>query len=1094
MAGDFSDARGAAERATIVRKTVRVVVLYVGLTAIWLWLSDRLLFRWVENPSSLALWSTVKGLFFLAVTAGLLGGMLYRLLRRLNAVSSSLMESEGRFRDLYENAPDMYLNVEVATGNVVRCNEALVQASGYSREEIVGHPVFIFFPADCLAAAKQAFDQIVATGEIRDVELQLCRRDGTRRDISVSTSVLRDAAGRARYTRSVWRDITKRKNAERRMEAALNYSQMLLRNSPVAIVTCRASGEVISANPAAGEIIGAQPEQLVGDNFRMLESWKRSGLLAAADAALETGKMQRVETYHTSTFGTSRWLACQFAPFTHEGVPHLLCLFADVSERKRAQSVLEAANERLTAMFEDGRDAVFLADIKTGIIVDANREGERLLNRPKRDIIGRHQTELHPVELADFYRRNFAEHLRESHNAFSDAEVITSDGRRVPVEIRASCIRLPNGHTLLQGIFRDVSERRRTEEQVRKLSRAVEQSPVSIVITNLQGDIEYVNPKFSEVTGYVAGEVLGRNPRLLKSGGISAAIYRELWATITDGREWHGELHNRKKNGELFWEAASISPVRDAAGHITHFLALKEDITAHKLALERITEQAALLEQAQDAILVLNLNRQVTFCNHSAACLYHQEGAEMLGQLGDELLFPDDPDQCAEVCKTTLEYGAWSGEIRQTYGRDKGRCIQSRWSLVRPAEGRAAFLITNTDVTEKRRLEQQFLRAQRMESLGTLASGVAHDISNILSPILMSTEYLRAVLERPQDRDILNLLHEGACRGADITRQLLIFGRGLEGQRGELQVRSLLKEMVKVVSETFPKNIRLEQNFPADLWTVRADPTQIHQVLLNLCVNARDAMPYGGTLNLAAENLLLDAPAAMQFAEARAGQFVLLTVTDTGTGIPVEIHDKIFDPFFTTKEPGKGTGLGLSTALGIVKSHEGFMRVHSQPGAGTRFEVYLPALTDPALAPMVETVRALPRAEGQCVLLVDDEAAVRATARQILTAGGYRVVTAKNGAEAIIKFAKRRSEIRAVITDLAMPTMDGPALICALRQIAPELPIMAISGLAGSGDGTIDCGPQADAFLAKPFTAVQFVTALHHILAPHETNGSAVPS
>jgi signal transduction histidine kinase len=306
------------------------------------------------------------------------------------------------------------------------------------------------------------------------------------------------------------------------------------------------------------------------------------------------------------------------------------------------------------------------------------------------------------------------------------------------------------------------------------------------------------------------------------------------------------------------------------------------------------------------------------------------------------------------------------------------------------------------DITERRRLEQQFLRAQRVESIGTLAGGVAHDLNNILAPILMSIELLKATSDHPESRKILETIEVSAKRGADIVRQVLSFARGLDGQRIEVQLKHVFKDLENIIKDTFPKDIQLQFSVPNDLWTIFGDPTQVHQVLLNLCVNARDAMPNGGRLTIGVENAVLDEHYAAMNLQAKPGRYVKISVTDQGVGIPKDIINKIFEPFFTTKEPNKGTGLGLSTVLAIVKSHEGIVNVYSEVEKGTTLRVYLPALGATADTPKEPREQpSLPRGNGEMVLVIDDEASVRTVTGQTLQAFGYRVLTARDGAEAL---------------------------------------------------------------------------------------------
>lgn len=649
---------------------------------------------------------------------------------------------------------------------------------------------------------------------------------------------------------------------------------------------------------------------------------------------------------------------------------------------------------------------------------------------------------------------------------------------------------------LVPAVEREISEARirlehkQAERQLRQLSRAVRQSPIVIMITDTNGSIEYVNPKFTEVTGYTFQEVLGKNPRLLKSGNMPCEVYRDLWNTILAGKEWRGELHNRKKNGELYWEAASISPVRDASGVVTHFLAVKEDITERKHDQERIREQAALLDQTQDAILVLGLDQRLRYLNRSAERCYGVPADQLLNQCAASLLFQENPSHCAEVCQKTLESGNWSEEISHTTTLGARRIVFSRWTLIHDEKGNpTSFLIVNTDVTEHKRLEEQFLRAQRMESIGTLASGVAHDLNNILSPILMSADLLRPLATTAEDKGLIAMIEQSTRRASDVVKQLLTFGRGVEGRRIKLQPLTLLKEMCKVIRETFPKNLNLRQQFPPNLWAIQADPTQIHQVLLNLCVNARDAMPRGGQLTIAAENLMVDAAFSAMNSEIVPGPYVVIEVNDTGVGIPQEIMHKIFDPFFTTKELGKGTGLGLSTALGIVNSHGGFVQVNSRVGEGTQFKVYLPASIEKSELDSETSINPLPQGRQELILVVDDEEAIRRVSQHALESNGYRVITAGDGAEALLALSRSREQIRAVVTDMLMPVMDGATLIRSLRRHSLDLRVIAMSGLVEQEEAAIQAGLGDGAFLIKPFNAEKLVRTVYRVFHPATSEG-----
>lgn len=485
------------------------------------------------------------------------------------------------------------------------------------------------------------------------------------------------------------------------------------------------------------------------------------------------------------------------------------------------------------------------------------------------------------------------------------------------------------------GTFQDITDQRRAEEQLRTLARAVDQSPVSIMITNRAGSIEFVNPKFTRVSGYSAEEVMGKNPRFLKSGDMPLEAYRHLWATILSGREWRGEFHNLRKDGSRFWETASISPVRGPTGRITHLIAVKED------------------------------------------------------------------------------------------------------------------------VTEKRLTEAKLLRAQRVESIGSLASGIVHDLNNILAPILMCAPLMEEDDSRESRRELARTIEECARRAVAIVQQLLGFARGKEGRRQPLQVRHLIREIVHLARETFPRSIRIEEACATDLWMVQADVTQIQQVLLNLCVNARDAMPGGGRLSVRAENIAPDDRFATDCPQAPAVPHVRIQVQDTGVGIPESAREHIFESFFTTKGEGHGTGLGLTTARGIVRDHGGFLRFTSREGAGTTFEFYLPAHIAPETEPVPPTTTpSIRRGRGELVLLVDDEPGVLHANRRALERHGYRVSIARDGVEALTQLTSQGQQVRAVVTDVMMAQMNGVTLCRSLHRLRPDLPLIVSSGGLFGQQGT----------------------------------------
>ena len=634
--------------------------------------------------------------------------------------------------------------------------------------------------------------------------------------------------------------------------------------------------------------------------------------------------------------------------------------------------------------------------------------------------------------------------------------------------------------------FGIITQRVRLEQQRTESALENERNLLRTLIDNIPDSV-YVRDLSNRYV--LANKTLARRLGLADPAAVigktDADFFETKHATDTDAIDhdiFAGKPYLNSEQTHLFPDGkrrtilANKVPLFDARGVVTGLVGIGRDITERKLAEEKIREQAELLNLAHDAITIRDMDQRIIYWNHGAERVYGWSSSEAIGKTIHQLL-KFDPQKVTEARRLLLEDGYWTGEL--TAQTKDGREV-----LVRDAAGQPkSTLAFSVDITEKRKLEQQLTRNQRIESLGTLSSGIAHDLNNILTPIMVSVGMLKEQATDPIFARLIASLESSTQRGAQLVKQILTFGRGVKGERVPIRLADCVREIQQLVKETFPKNIQFEVNVPESLWLVIGDPTQIHQVFLNLAINARDAMPNGGKLAFTFQNTAIDLTNTALNTEVRPGSYVLIQVADSGTGMNQKTLERIFEPFFSTKPPGQGTGLGLSTSLGIVKSHGGFINVYSELGRGSTFKVYLPAKATGELnEPEPVNQNILPRGNNELILLVDDEESICATVKKILERFGYRVVTAANGAEAVSIYATQGANIAAVITDMHMPIMDGPAAIIALQSINPQVKIIGSSGLAANGGVAKAASAGVQHFVPKPYTAEKMLRTLRAIL------------
>lgn len=610
------------------------------------------------------------------------------------------------------------------------------------------------------------------------------------------------------------------------------------------------------------------------------------------------------------------------------------------------------------------------------------------------------------------------------------------------------------------------AERRQIERQLRRLSRAVEQSPVSILITDTKGIIEYVNPRFSQVSGFSAEEALGKNPRILNSGFHSREFYKQMWDTLLTGEEYSVELLNRRKDGTLFWERALLSPIFDEDGEIVGFVAVKEEITQQKLLNEQLNRQIHQLDNIMrtmpEGLVLLNPVCQILSINPAA-----NEHLKMLG-------ITDTDKPLRHLDRVPIQqYVVESNDHPMPHTiRCKEHVFEVSLHAIASTEKPEGWLLVLRDVSQERRIQEQIQHQDRLAAVGQLAAGIAHDFNNVMATIVLYSDMLRgSTALNSGELKRLEVIRHQALHATNLIQQILDFSRRSDVERGIMNFLPFVKEIVKLWERILPENIRISLRYDRNEYIMRGNLTRLQQALMNLAVNARDAMPNGGELTLTLKHVHVAQWQLPPILGMGAGDWVSLTISDTGMGISETVLPHIFEPFFTTKPHGKGTGLGLAQVYGIIQQHEGFVEVTSKVRFGTTFNIYLPIDTEVAEpATPHDGIRILPTGNG-LILVVEDDVQIRQAECDLLESLGYQVLSAKNGRHALDTYGSQLEQIDLVVTDLVMPEMGGWDLFQHLQQVRADLKVLFLTGysLDDKSQSAIEQG--AVAYLKKPVQA-----------------------
>jgi PAS domain S-box-containing protein len=872
----------------------------------------------------------------------------------------------------------------------------------------------------------------------------------------------------------------KNKGEAKLRESELSYRRLFEAAQDGILILDLETGCIADVNPYLVNLLGFSHSEMVGKTVGEMSPFRD---VVSNQAILERLQKERYVRYEDLPLETKdgRHIAVEFVSNVYQvGEKRVIqCNIRDITERKKTDRELDLLNTCVSHL----SDLIVVTEAEPldepgPKIVFVNEAFEKVTGYTPSETLGRNPRFLQGEKTDPFVlneiRQALARHEpihRQIINYKKDGTEYWMDIDIVPIfDAQRKC-------THFAAIERDVTETKKLEARSRIL---VDSNAQGVLFYDKNGGITGANDAFLHLVRRTREEL---EAGLIDWVALTPPEYEHLDRRALDEIATNGVCTPYEKE-YLLKDGSRIPIIIGAASfkdNPDEGVAFVLDIAKQKKSEARFRR---LVDSNAQSVFFYHRNGEIADANDSFLKLvgYTREDLEA-GRINWINMTPPDYAERELVILKTLDTTGVFGPYEKEFIRKDGSRVPVLLGTAafedNPDEG-VSFVL---DLTERKKLEQQFLRAQRMESIGTLAGGIAHDLNNILAPIMMSIELLKGMSDNPQAAQILATIEASARQGADIVRQVLSFARGMEGERIEIQPKHLLQDLENIIKSTFPKNIQMEFFHPNNIWTILGDPTQVHQILLNLCVNARDAMPTGGRLTVAVENCRLDEHYAAMSAEAKPGRYVQINVTDSGTGMPPDVIDKIFDPFFTTKEIGKGTGLGLSTVMAVVKSHEGIVNVYSEPGKGTTFKVYLPAVETSAEGQKRITQRiSVPRGNGETILVIDDEASILTITSQTLQAFGYKVLTATDGAEAVAIYAKHDAEIAVVLTDMMMPVMDGTATIRALARINPAVKIIAASGLNANGTVAKISEPNVKHFLTKPYTAGTLLTTVRAIL------------
>ncbi|MBP6671565.1 MAG: PAS domain S-box protein [Bacteroidetes bacterium] len=1078
------------DKLTLV--VLRTTLFYAVFGGLWILVSDSVVDALFSDRDVIRSISIYKGWAFVGTTAVLLYYMLRAQLHRWNIeakrrqfVEQELSEREHQYRLITENISDVIWVLDIETSRFRFVSSSVEKLRGFTPDEVLEQTM-----EEALTSASMAKLSSVITGRLADFqqgrsvsysdEIEQPHKDGRIVFTETTTKFAKNLDTGHIEVYGTSRDISGRKE----MEEALRKSEERFRS---AFDTMLEGAQILGHDwrylylNRSAERHNRRPNwELLGekymDRWPGIESTKIFSLIRRCMVERITVQTENKFVYPDGMIG---WFNLSVQPVP-EGI---LILSDDITEQKQAETALQLSESKFRSYIEHAPLGVMIVD-QNGIFTEVNPAGARMLEYTMGELIGKSIDDVLAPQSREAGRLGL-QRLTAEGSINDEYQLLRGDGTAIWVSVEA--VKLSDDRFI--GFCQDTTVRKHFEIELRKLSMAVEQSPVTILVTDTAGMIEYVNPVFTETTGFTAEEVIGKNVNMLSASMAPRDRYKGMWDTIANGNVWKGEFENRRKSGETYWEQAVIAPIKNEKDLITHYISVKEDITGKKWSEQMLGEQSMLLKQLFDGsptpTILLDADRIIVNVNDAFLSLFGYRREELLGQHINSAIVPDEKLTESDRLDSELTEGREIHLFESLRRNKEGKEIDV---LISGLAVRLKGLVVNYyfmyhDISEQKILQKQLIQSQKMEGIGTLAAGIAHDFNNILGIIMGYA----ALIESHKDNhlkfvSIIDTMTKSCMRGASLVKQLLTFARKTSTNFTSVNISETIIDLSKLLSETFPKSITISVNLTAELPLINADATQLHQVLLNLCVNARDAMTKGGTLTISTE--LVDSNAIERpIPKTNAVRYIKICVNDTGHGIPREIMDRIFEPFFTTKEIGKGTGLGLSVVFGIIEGHDGAIFVDSEPEKGTTFTIYLPVPESTEQSALKQQEFSHARLRGiETILLVEDEEMLLELNTAFLKANGYRVLSASDGRKALTLFSEHRESISAVFTDFGLPGMDGLELSKQMLLLQPSIKIVMTSGyLEPHVYREIDRISNLQ-FVTKPYNCPEIVKVLRSML------------